>query len=216
MFNPPERFVDNPNDYIFARLAAWVPLRPEGPGYDPDQPNEVDCALGLVESADRVTGEFPDRIVDCADIVDPEPGDQVERVDDIDKATGIIEEVDARVRIAYRFGTFDFDGMVLIRGIGGEFANPGDSGALVVKNGRPAAMIVGGSQNYAIACKLSKVRDALTRELPIMLPDHHTKEDGFELVLSRLGNDVHTIQSYFHDLLTKIESYWKQNLPSID
>lgn len=207
-FNPPESFVDNPDDYIFGRLAAWVPLRPEGPGYDPNQPNQVDCAVALVENADRVTGEFPGRIVDCADIVDPVPGDIVTRVDDIDKAIGTVEEVGARVRIAYRFGTFDFDNMVLIKGIGGAFASPGDSGALVVTKGKPTAMIVGGSQNYAIACKLSSIRDAVKRELPITLPDDHREDDSFELVLSRLDDHVHTIESSLQSLFKKIEAHW--------
>ncbi len=94
LFKPPEKFIVDPNDYVFARLTAYVPLRPEGPGYNPNEPNTVDCALAVVEKPDLVTGEFPRRIVDCDNPVEPVAGMTVET----DDAKGTIEQVGARVR----------------------------------------------------------------------------------------------------------------------
>jgi hypothetical protein len=204
LFKPPQKFIDDPDKYIFARVAAWVPLRPEGPGYDPAQPNTVDCALAVIENPQGVTGAFPSKVVDHTDIADPEAGDEVIRVDDQEEVKGTIEQVGARVRIAYGFGTFDFDDMVLIKGCTGPFASPGDSGALVVKNGKPCAMIVGGSQNYAVACKLSNVRDGLKRELTATLPEYHAGEDNFELVLDRLDQHVQAIESSIKERFEKL------------
>ena len=184
IFNPIDKFIVNPNGYIFGRLKVFVPLRPEREGYD--NPNRVDCALAAIENPDRVTGEAPGRIFDSADLVDPKPGESVHRVDESESATGVIEDVNARLRIDYPFGTFDFEDMVLIKGYNGPFANPGDSGALVVNDQRkPTAMIVGGSQNYTIACKLSNVRDELRDELANQL-QLSSKEAGFQLVLDKL------------------------------
>jgi hypothetical protein len=188
MFNPSGKFVVSPSEYIFARLSAYVYLRPEGPDYDSKKPNRVDCALAKVEHPDRVTGEAPDRIFDSSDLQEPKPGDLVGRVDESDKATGVIQEVEARVRIAYPFGTFDFDDMVLIGGYDNRpFANPGDSGALIVnrETKKPTAMVVGGSQNFTVACKLSHVREELGKDL-VERKQVNPEERAFDLVLDKL------------------------------
>jgi hypothetical protein len=160
IYRPPDRFIDDPRKYILARVKAYVPLVPGD-----DKRNQVDCALAEVEQADRdkVIAEFPRKLVKYSDIVPPLRGMKVGRVDEKDSATGVIEDTHLRVRIDYRFGTFDFENMMLIKGDQGQFAKPGDSGALVfdTATNRATAIVVGGSQEYTIACPLQKCLDQL-------------------------------------------------------
>lgn len=160
IYRPPDRFIDDPRKYILAKMKAYVPLVPGD-----DKRNQVDCALAEVGQADRdkVVAEFPRKLVKYPDIVTPLRGMKVGRVDESDNATGVIEDAHLRVRIDYRFGTFDFDDMLLIKGDQGPFAKPGDSGALVfdAATNKATAIVVGGSQEYTIACPLQKCLDQL-------------------------------------------------------
>ena len=211
LFKPPGKFIVDPNEYIFALLYTWVPLVPEGPEYDPKKSddlkaaNRVDCALAIVDKPDRVSGKFPDRTVNYAEIVDPKPNESVVRVGSGVKGT--VEEVSARVRIDYRFGTFDFEDMVLIKSSveGDNFATPGNSGDLVLNsNGMPTAMIVGGSQNYTIACKLSSVRDELQKTMP------EDRRAGFDLLVEEMSERVKEASYSLADEFEKIKRFWKE------
>jgi hypothetical protein len=222
MFRPPQKFIVNPNDYIFAVLADYVPLVPEGPDYNGYQPNIVDCAMALVDKPDRVTAQFPRYIVDPMRIIEPHAGMKVGLVDDSNGVSaGEVAQASARVRIDYRFGTFDFEDMVLIRGADGKrFANPGDSGALVLgwdqaqdkATAAPVAMIVGGSQNYTIACKISNVHKKLMEELAKEPPPDHRPENALELFLGTIPDAARKIGSELKEIELWLERKAKSKL----
>jgi hypothetical protein len=148
---------------VFASTAVHVPLVQAGPNY----PNHVDCALAKVENSELVETQFPDRIVDYSNPIDPETQMKVSRVDQSDKATGVITGVNVHMRIDYRFGTYDFDDLVLIEGDYGQFAVPGDSGALVVDQAtkKATALVIGGSSKYTIACPIATAFRELEAQL---------------------------------------------------
>jgi len=155
-FKVPNQF----NQLVFASTTVYVPLVQAGPNY----PNHVDCALAKVENPNLIATQFPDWIVD-ADPVEPEAQMKVSRVDDTDKATGVITSVNGHMPIDYRFGTYDLDDLVVIEGYNGQFAKPGDSGAIVVDQAtkKATAMVIGGSSKYTIACRLTTaIRDLAT------------------------------------------------------
>jgi hypothetical protein len=168
LFKPPDQFIDDPNRYVFARTTAYVPLIQAGPNY----PNNVDCALAEVENPDLVETQFPNQIVEFGDPVDPEAHMQVSRVDATDPATGVITGVNVHMPIDYRFGTYDFDDLVLIEGDNGQFAKPGDSGAILVDQvtHKATALVIGGSSKYTIACPLATVFRELTTVLAKQTP----------------------------------------------
>lgn len=164
LFKPTDKFVNDPGYYVFAHLKAFVRLCPLGTNY-------VDCALAEVDPGDeaKLKDHYADRIINLDAYTDPIRGNKVQANGAAGLTTGTIEDVHGRVRIDYRFGTFDFDDMVLIKGKDDEtpFAQPRDSGSLVVDqaSSKPVAIVVGGSQKYTIACRLSRVITDLTNKL---------------------------------------------------
>ena len=149
-FRPPNQFVDGLDELIIACTTVHVPLSQSGI-------NHSDCALAEVRDPDQIETQFPERIVSSAKLIDPQKGMYVNRVDDTEQASGVITDVNVRMKIDYRFGTFEFDDLILIEGVGGPFARSGDSGAIVVdrKTNKATALVVGGSRNYTLACPLS-------------------------------------------------------------
>jgi hypothetical protein len=147
---------------VFASTTVYVPLVQAGP----NDPNHVDCALAKVENPELVATQFPDWIV-YSDPVEPEPQMRVSKVDNTDNATGVVRSVNVHMRIDYRFGTYDFDDLVLIEGDYGQFALPGDSGAIVVDRDskKATALVIGGSSKYTIACPLTTAFKELAEEL---------------------------------------------------
>lgn len=166
LFRPPGKFA-NPGEYVLARKTVHIPLSQPGP-------NLVDCALAEVIDQKNIKMKietyFPKGIVVASgEMITPKAGMKVVRVD-VDRkeqAKGVIKCVGCKAQIDFRFGAFDFDDMVLIEGENGEFANPGDSGALIVdlETNQVTAMLVGGSRKYAIASPLSTVYKLLEEAL---------------------------------------------------
>jgi hypothetical protein len=160
----------------------------------------VDGALAEVIDQQKIETGFPTGIVvTSGDIIPPKAGMKVVRVD-VDRneqAKGVIKCVGCKAQIDFRFGAFNFDDMVLIEGEDGAFANPGDSGALIVdqETNQVTAMVVGGSSKYAIACPLStvyeKLKDALatnTGQAAVTLTQYSTLEkSGPEKEVRLLG-----------------------------
>jgi len=165
LFVQPGEFMDDPARNVMARTSVHVQLIQNS-----EKPNHVDCALAEIVTG-RVEAELPRAYeVKSAEILDPEPLMSVARVDESENATGMIEEINVRARIDYRFGTFDFDDLVLIKGNNRRFGRAGDSGALVLgrdKNDKwsPTALVVGGNQNYTLACPLRACLDELEKAL---------------------------------------------------
>jgi hypothetical protein len=178
MFRPQDRFIDDPSKYVVARLAAFVPLRQQQPEVT-WEPNEVDCALAAVEHPNPLLSKNPD-----IKVVDPKPGMPVKLAGRNGAAIGVIEDVNARLRMDYRFGTFDLDQMVLIKSENEPLAKPGDSGSLLINDDNQAvAIVVGGADNtvadrytvngeytvdgeYTVACYLTKALEKLIGVLP--------------------------------------------------
>jgi hypothetical protein len=164
LLRPPGEFIDDPNKYIFASTDAFVRLSQR-------YTNQVDCALAKVDKKDyeRIETQFPDRIVQWGEPIDPEPGMKVRRVDEDpgDRAPGEIVGVNVKTPIDYPFGAFDFDDLVMIKGDDGPFANPGDSGGLLVDqaSGKATALVIAGGRDYTVACPLKTCFLELERAL---------------------------------------------------
>jgi hypothetical protein len=123
----------------------------------------VDCALAAVEHPDPLPSDRAG-----VKVVEPEPKMEVKLAGRNGDAGGEIEDVNARIRMDYRFGTFDLDQMVLIKSKNGPLAKPGDSGALVITedNQRAVAIVVGGAGDYTVACYLTTALKKLIDALP--------------------------------------------------
>jgi hypothetical protein len=161
-FRPPDEFVEVPQKIIIARTSVYVPL-------SQSEVNHSDCALAIVddpEDKDKIELAFPKRILSSAEMIDPTVGMSVFRVDETESARGEIMDVNLRMRIDYRFGTFEFDDLILIEGDCGRFARHGDSGAIVVdeETKRATAMVLGGTDTYTLACPLSTALAELAEE----------------------------------------------------
>ena len=175
VFRPPGVFINrDPGKFVFATTAAYVPLT-----LDPQTPNLVDCALARIEKeqVDRVKAEFPNWMVETDQVMEPALGMKVYLVDaEGPGIAGRVMDISAHLRLDYSFGTYDFDQQIIIEPEDGggsfAFAKPGDSGGLIVGedpndgNKRKAvALIVGGSDQYAIACRLSSVFQKLAEAM---------------------------------------------------
>jgi hypothetical protein len=164
LFKLKDKFTD-PKKQVFATADVFVPLSQNNLNY-------VDCALAKVDKKDRkrIKIQFPERIVTSGNPIPPEVGMEVTRIDDTERATGVITSVTAYTPIDYRFGTYKFDDLVKIQGKDGPFAKPGDSGALLVdlKTKRPTAIVIGGSSRFTIACSLET---ALTELKTVVNPN---------------------------------------------
>src|SRR5262249_42527023 len=141
---PPDRFINNPDEAVFATIFEYVPL-------DRSKLNQVDCALALIGDRDRIAAEFlPEGIVTSDEVVDPDPGMEVALVNQRAQANqtkGVIGEivsVIAQPRFDFSFGSFDFENLVLIESKDERqpFAQPGDSGALVASGGKATAIVM--------------------------------------------------------------------------
>jgi len=166
-FRPPDQFVDDPDQYIIAKLSGFVELHRE-------EANSVDCAIAEIVDPDKVTDKFPDSVVSYTDLGEAEPGMEVVAAGQTVGPSGRIVSAKQQTSVDYTFGTFDFVEQMSIVSDGnssanGEmFARPGDSGAVVVdvKSKKAVGLVVAGSGTHTIACSLRSVFDRLETKLP--------------------------------------------------
>jgi hypothetical protein len=138
------------------RYLAMVPLRHA-------EPNEFDCALAEVTDKNLVDPVFPGK-QKVTGFGAPNVGDRVRK---FGKTTpnsapvGKIVDVDAAVLVDYSFGTLRFVNQVIIDGENDqEFANDGDSGALLVniETNEAVAMLFAPIGKFMVACPLVGAR----------------------------------------------------------
>jgi hypothetical protein len=127
------------------------------------EPNEFDCALAEVTDKNLVDPVFPGK-QKVTGFGAPNVGDRVRK---FGKTTpnsapvGKIVDVDAAVLVDYSFGTLRFVNQVIIDGENDqEFANDGDSGALLVniETNEAVAMLFAPIGKFMVACPLVGAR----------------------------------------------------------
>ncbi len=199
LFRPPDRFVNDPNDFVLANITNYVRLRQPGP-------NHVDCALARIEREHigRVNARFPQQIVTSAVGIDPTLGMKVIRVDDAEEPSGAIVSDNYKPRFDFSFGGYDFEKLILIEGDKDQqpFARFGDSGSVIAgfdnDSGkfRATALVMGGARRklekledgswkykfYTVACPFNTAIAELQKTLPkTLLPGDSKIELVFDL-----------------------------------
>jgi len=131
--------------------------------------NSVDCALALLQNAEKVQATFPDDLkLSSSAPITPTPGKVTKLGAVTGRTYGTIVDIDADLYIDYSFGTFLLEHQVMIDG-GSDtdlFAAAGDSGSIVVDQGKgqATAIIFAASGRFAVACPLETALQQLTEK----------------------------------------------------
>ena len=167
--------VDTPRENVATPTPYYV-------GIARNQPNDVDCALGLIADSGKVQTGFPDKIgkpqFPSGNVCySPEIGTRVVKFGAVTGLTyGNVVDVNADFFVDYSFGTFRFADQIVIDGsIKGQesdvFASEGDSGSIVFVDAdkRAIGMIFAEADRFALACPLQKVRNQFKEKFSLDL-----------------------------------------------
>jgi hypothetical protein len=149
----------DPADFV-AQLVAGYPQIDFAPGAD----NRADAALAITSWA-LADPTFVGGLVMTPDPVEPALGLNVHK---IGMRTGetfgqiVAAHLDGQP-VGYNQGSANFNDMIIIKGDGGDFSRPGDSGSLIMTTGtnQPVGLLVAGGSGGTVACNISNVMDAL-------------------------------------------------------
>ncbi|HET9931783.1 MAG TPA: hypothetical protein VFQ35_13875, partial [Polyangiaceae bacterium] len=135
-----------------------------------NKPNKVDCAIAKVLPNAKVSATPMRKVGRLAsgEVIEATPGMKVHKVGRTTSyTTGIVQDVNADVTVAYEVGAITFQDQIVIIGDAGSFSDSGDSGSMIVDRAtrRPTALLFAGSASHTIANHMQDVLDALAVEI---------------------------------------------------
>ena len=136
-----------------AFLQAWIELNASGNLVDcaiarPTQPGVFDPKLrGLGRPASEIMAPAREQTVKKSGRNPPHV------------TLGVVTDVTADIMVPYKRGALGFVQQIAIKGVGGTFAEPGDSGSLVVdaQSLRPVGLLFAGSSTVSFANPITRV-----------------------------------------------------------
>ena len=141
-----------------AELTRFIPL-------DSNGPNQVDCAIALMENAGDATNSIL-QIGPPSGAGDAHIGMNVQK---FGRTTGFsagqVTSIDTDVTVQYETGTFIFNGQIIVVGLDAKpFSAAGDSGSLIVERDTNLAvgLLFAGSPSHTIANHIGDVLTALS------------------------------------------------------